>query len=86
MKIIDPKTVPGLSSRVVLEEDGDRMRIVINRKSRIIMKDGERIAEMAGKIKKVYPDKAIVLATTAPVCGKTRPWLEERGITVDEIN
>ncbi len=43
--IIDPKQF-GLPPRTVLEQiDDSTMALVVNRKSRIIMKDGEKIVE-----------------------------------------
>jgi hypothetical protein len=49
--------------------------IVKNIKSRIIMKEGEKILNLAKKIKtKIY------LATTAPICSKTKAYLEENQI------
>ena len=53
MKNIDP-TQYNLSSRVDLRQDrsGDLL-IIIDRKSRIIMKDGIRVLEMVKKINKI---------------------------------
>ena len=57
MKNIDP-TQYNLSSRVDLRQDrpGDLL-IIIDRKSRIIMKDGIRVLEMVKKINKIDPKK-----------------------------
>ena len=56
MKKVDPKKY-NLSSRVSLQENSsNELCIVINRKSRIIMKDGYRILEIAEKIKHVDSD------------------------------
>ncbi len=80
--MINPKQF-GLPQRTVLEQIGDRtIALVINRKSRIIMADGLKILEKAKKIKKVQPDVTVVLKTTAPVCSKTRTFLETSGIQV----
>ena len=51
MKIIDPKKY-NLSSRVILKESSNgQIFLIINRKSRIIMKDGNRILDIIQKIK-----------------------------------
>ena len=72
MKNIDP-TQYNLSSRVDLRQDrsGDLL-IVIDRKSRIIMKDGIRVLEMVKKINKTDPKKNILVRTSAPICSKTK--------------
>jgi hypothetical protein len=46
------------------------------------MADGRKILEKAQKIKEVQPSIAVVLKTTAPVCSKTKAFLEESGIQV----
>ena len=53
--------------------------IVKNIKSRIIMKEGEKILNLAKKIKTKKTTK-IYLATTAPICSKTKAYLEENQI------
>ncbi len=58
--------------------------IVIDRKSRIIMADGRKIAEKAGKIKATEPGAEVVLKTTAPVCSKTLAFLAELGIAINK--
>ena len=45
MKKIDPKLY-GLHSRIILRKNKKDIYIVIDRKSRIIMKDGHRIFEI----------------------------------------
>jgi hypothetical protein len=81
-KLIDPKEF-GLPARTVIEEIGkDRLVLVINRKSRIIMADGSRILAKAVKIKAARPGCQLTLRTTAPVCSKTIGFLAEEGIEV----
>ncbi len=71
----------GLHSRTVLERvDENTIAIVIKRKSRIIMADGKKIAEKSAKIRDIQPSTTVVLKTTAPVCSKTRTFLESIGI------
>ncbi len=46
------------------------------------MADGRKILEKAQKIKDALPGTVVVLKTTAPVCSKTKAFLEEAGIQV----
>lgn len=81
-KSIDPKLY-GLPSSTKLKQIGtSQYTIVIQRKSRIIMKDGESILAKVNKIKHHVPDAKVSLRTSAPVCSKTKIFLEENGITV----
>ena len=78
---LDPKKY-GLSTRTVLiENEQKEIIIVINRKSRIIMKDGRKILENARKIQQKQ-NKTISVRTGAPVCGKTKQYLQKKGIEV----
>ena len=82
MKKIDPK-IYGLPARTVLESDGkDQFYLVINRKSRIIMKDARAVLKKAETIKKKVPAAIISLTTTAPVCSKSIQFLEQNDIAV----
>ena len=45
------------------------------------MKDGLRLFDLAKKIKTVK-NATVSLATTAPVCGKTKKYLEENEIKI----
>ena len=85
MKNIDP-TQYNLSSRVGLRQDrsGDLL-IVIDRKSRIIMKDGIRVLEMVKKINKIDPKKNISVRTSAPICSKTKKLLLENSIMIKSL-
>ena len=85
MKNIDP-TQYNLSSRVDLRQDrsGDLL-IIIDRKSRIIMKDGIRVLEMGKKINKIDPKKNISVRTSAPICSKTKKLLLENSIVVKPL-
>ena len=60
----------------------NHIAIVKNRKSRIIMKDGEKILESAKQIQSVSPKTKVSLITNAPVCSKTTKYLFENGIKV----
>jgi hypothetical protein len=81
-KFIDPKTL-NLPSLTKLKQVGtNQFDIVIQRKSRIVMKDGEGILTKAGRIKKHVPNAKVSLRTSAPVCGKTKSFLEDHNISV----
>ena len=56
-----------------------------NRKSRIIMKDGHKILETARKIRKIEKSVKITLQTNAPMCSKTKRYLEKNVIAIDLI-
>ena len=85
MKNIDP-TQYNLSSRVDLRQgrSGDLL-IIIDRKSRIIMKDGVRILEMVKKINKIDPKKNISVRTSAPTCSKTKKLLLVNSIMIKSL-
>ena len=79
--MLDPKSF-GLTSRTVLEEYDGGVAIVMDRKSRIVMADGQRILAKAEKLRASVGDVAIVLKTLAPVCSKTKLFLDDREIVV----
>ena len=81
LKQIDP-SILGLSRKTQLAEGKDRSYYIIkNIKSRIIMKDGKKIVETASIIKN-YTKKQVFLATTAPICSKTKIYLENKNIQI----
>ena len=83
MKKIDPKQY-NLFQRVDLRQGKPNdIYIVINRKSRIIMKDGIKILEMVKKINKVDRNKRVSVLTSAPVCSKTKQFLLDNNTPVD---
>ncbi len=81
MKRIDPKKY-GLTPRTSLYKKMDDIFIIIDRKSRIIMKDGHRISEQAKSILSAQPGIRIRVATSAPVCSKTRQYLQDMDIEI----
>lgn len=82
MKAIDPKNY-NLSSRTKLFKNSKgSIFIGINRKSRIIMKDGQRIIDIARCIKKIEKVNKINLLTSAPICSKTTKFLSQNNILV----
>ena len=78
---VDPKKY-GLHPRVKLKGSGKEIFVLIERKSRVIMKDGNRIIQMVEKIKQARPTKKISVLSTAPVCRKTEQLLLKNNITV----
>jgi len=71
----------GLPPRTVLEKiDKNRIAIIIDRKSRIIMADGRKILDKVKIIQKAQPGTSVVLKTTAPVCSKTTRFLKDEGV------
>ena len=70
----------GLSSRTKLAmDDKQNYYIIKNIKSRIIMSDGKKILDISKKIKK-KTNATVFLATTAPLCSKTKTYLKENKI------
>ena len=85
MKNIDPKRY-SLSSRTILRQIGkNNIFIIIDRKSRIIMKDGQRIMKQARTIHQINSNMIITVLTSAPVCSKTRSFLLEKNIYIKEL-
>tara|TARA_B100002049_G_scaffold79840_1_gene58793 strand:- start:107 stop:382 length:276 start_codon:yes stop_codon:yes gene_type:complete len=85
MKRIDPKKY-NLTSRTTLYKEMKDIFIIIDRKSRIIMKDGYRISEQAKSILSTEPGIRIRVATSAPMCSKTKEYLRQVDIEVLELN
>lgn len=82
---IDPKKY-GLPPRTELRQKGETgITLLINRKSRIIMKDGQNIFSKVEKIRQKDPKMSVELETTAPVCSKTEKFLQENGIAVRKV-
>ena len=85
MKNIDPKRY-NLSSQTILRQIGKKnISIIIDRKSRIIMKDGLRIMKQAQAINQINAKMTITVFTSAPVCSKTRAFLLEKNIYIKEL-
>ena len=81
---IDPKTY-NLSPRTKLKKSPEEIFIVIERKSRIIMKDGHKILRNVKKIEKFEPGKKISVLSSAPVCSKTKQFLHENGVSIENV-
>ena len=84
MKQLDPK-IFNLNSRAVIEEEKSALTIDVNRKSRIIMKDGRRLLDQVRQIKN-FSKKPVSIFTTAPVCSKTKGFLNNNGVEIIQEN
>ncbi|MBH09876.1 MAG: hypothetical protein CMG74_05865 [Candidatus Marinimicrobia bacterium] len=85
MQKIDPKKYK-LSSRTALYKRKNEIIIVIDRKSRIIMKDGFRIVEQCKSIWSLEPGISVSVFTSAPVCSKTNSYLNKKSVTIMDLN
>lgn len=73
----------GLPARTELEKTGrNHYSIIIKRKSRLLLKDGEKILLNISKMREFVPGAKIDLVTNAPICSKTRNLLQENGIDI----
>lgn len=80
MKRLNPKNF-NIKSNIYIEDHGDNVCIIINRKSRIIMKDGERILGYVKAIQGALR-KPISIETSAPVCSKTKAYLQTQSVLI----
>jgi len=81
LKEINSKSVGAPTRSVIGQDNNNRLYIIKNIKSRIIMKDGYKIAEAVKQIKN-KTNSSVLLATTAPVCSKTTMFLNENDIKI----
>ena len=85
MKKIDPKRY-NLSQRLNLQQNElNELFIIIDRQSRIIMKDGHRILKMVNRIQSIEKDRHVSVLTSAPVCSKTQTFLSDNSISVKNL-
>ena len=84
MKKVDPKLY-NLHSRIILRKTKKDIFIVIDRKSRIIMKDGHRILKIVKKIRGFETGKNVSVLSGAPVCSKTQKFLTKNKITIKSL-
>ena len=78
--LIEPKSI-GIRSRIKILKKNNLIIMEIDRKSRIIMKDGQKIRANVDIIKNNF-NLPVELHTSAPVCSKTRAYLEKENIRV----
>ena len=81
LKKIDPKIIGAPSRSVIGEDNSNHIYIIKNIKSRIIMNNGYKIVETVKQIKNKTSSR-VSLATTAPVCSKTKRFLNENDIKI----
>ena len=81
--LIEPKSI-GIKSRIKILKKNNLIIMEINRKSRIIMKDGEKIRSNADIVKNNF-NLPVELHTSAPVCSKTKLYLEKEDIKVKSL-
>ena len=85
MKKIDPKRY-NLSSRLNLQQNKlNELFIIIDRKSRVVMKDAQRILETVNRIQSIEKDRHVSVLTSAPVCSKTQTFLSDNSISVKNL-
>ena len=82
MQLIDPRTYNLPPRTKLLQDNEGSLFVLIDRKSRVVMKDGHRVVKIAKDIKKVNQNKKISLLTSAPVCSKTKKFLLKCSIPV----
>ena len=79
---IDPKLYELPPRTVLLKGGRNEFILVINRKSRIIMKDALMILKKAEKIKRKSLKAWVSVETNAPVCSKSLEFLKDNDIRV----
>ena len=80
MKTVDPLDYNLPPRTKILIDNSGSFFIVVDRKSRVIMKDGHKIVNIAKHIKEVNQKANISLLTSAPVCSKTSKLLSKNKI------
>ena len=80
MQKINPKIYSINSRTSIFRTTNGGVLVMINRKSRIIMKDGYKIIENVKKINKIEKDANITIKINAPLCSKTKTFLEKKGV------
>ena len=81
--LIEPKSI-GIRSRIKILKKDVLIILEIDRKSRIIMKDGEKIKSNVDIIKNNF-NLPVELHTSAPVCSKTKAYLEKEDIRIKSL-
>ena len=84
MKNVDPKLY-NLHSRTRLKKSEKSVFVIIDRKSRIVMKDGHRIFAIAKQIKSFEVGKKISVLSNAPICSKTKKFLSQNDIAIKSL-
>ena len=79
---VDPKLYELPPRTVLMKRCPDEFSLVINRKSRIIMKDALTILKRVERIKEKALNAWVIVETNAPVCSKSIEFLKDNGISV----
>ncbi len=81
-KFLNPQDF-GLNKRIkLIQISENNIGIVKKRKSRIIMKDGVLLADIASQIKASSPKSNVSILISGPICSKTIKFLNDYSITV----
>jgi len=81
-KQVDPKNYDLPPRTVLIQNNSDNFTLVINRKSRIIMKDALTIIKKVEKIKEKVQSASVDLETSAPVCSKSIKFLKKNNMDI----
>ena len=84
MKNINPALFNVSNRTKLFMDDLGNINMLIERKSRIIIKDGKKIIAIAKKIKSINKKNRLTVFTSAPVCSKTKSLLEKNKIYIKE--
>ena len=77
----------GLPGRTDLEKTGrNHYSILIKRKSRILLKDGEKIIEKIKILHEFVPGAKIDLMISSPICSKAVQLLKDNAIDIVRID
>lgn len=83
LEIIDSKRF-GLSSRIKIYKKNPSTYLLDRiRKSRIIMKDAEKILEITNQIKTIEPNMNIEICVSEAICSKSVRFLESHNIPIN---
>ena len=77
---IDPRSIGLDALDTVYQVDANHYVLFIKRKSRIVMSDAPRLLSKIEKLSRTFQEAKISLQTSAPVCSKTREFLESRQV------
>ena len=77
---IDPRSIGLDAMDMIYQVDTNHYVLFINRKSRIIMSDAPRLLSKIEKLSRTFQEAKISLQTSAPVCSKTRAFLESQQV------
>ena len=79
---VDPKQF-GLPARTILMKTGkNTFEIVLERKSRLVMKDAHQILLKVKSIRELAPGAKVDLRISGPVCSKTVRFLTENDVDI----